>query len=110
MTDTTLAHEHVHEEHTTSLAAQIVYFIGGIVMILLALRFLFILIGAGSTGIVNWIYMVTQPLVSPFYGIVGGSALNSVARVEWASLLAMLAVAIITYIIGGLFRILSRTT
>lgn len=108
----TVTHEHeqTHQEsHTNSLAEQIVTFISGIVVLFLGLRFLLLFIGVNNTGIVNFVYQLTQPFVSPFYGIMGGTILYGSARIEWESLLAIIAVGIITYILVGLFRIISKS-
>ena len=53
-----------------SLIAQIIYFILTIVLVLLLVRFILIFFGANqSNGFVDFIYSMSQPLVSPFYGI-----------------------------------------
>jgi hypothetical protein len=91
--------------HTSSTAAAIVYYIAGLLSLLLGLRFLLQLLGANNTGVVNWVYAVTQPFVAPFYGIFGTTVLYGNARIEWESLLAIVAVGIIAYVIAGFLRL-----
>lgn len=107
---------HVHDDHADTSAehevthggnilSQIALYIGGIISLLLGFRFLLILMGANNTGVVNWFYQVTQPFVSPFYGIFGNTVLYDNARIEWESLVAIVVIAIITYILSGFFRL-----
>ncbi len=96
----------VHEVNPAfAIAIQIVYYLAGVVSLLLGLRFVLILLGANNTGVVNWVYQITQPFVSPFYGIFGNTILYDSARIEWESLIAILAVGIIAYIVAGFLRL-----
>lgn len=92
--------------HATNRGIEIVYYIAGVLSLLLGLRFVLILLGANNTGIINLVYQVTQPFVTPFYGIFGNTVIYGNARVEWESLLAVVAVAIIAYIVAGFLRLL----
>jgi len=47
----------------------LVWFLFGVIDVLLALRFLFLLLGANSVGIVKFLYDLTNIFVSPFNGI-----------------------------------------
>ena len=88
-----------------SMAIQIVYYLAGVISLLLGLRFVLFLLGANNTGIVNWVFQITQPFVSPFYGIFGNTILYGDARIEWESLVAIIAIGIIAYIVAGFLRL-----
>jgi hypothetical protein len=113
-TKTVRVHDHVadgveHEAaHRTSMVAAVVYYVVGIVALLLGVRFLFQLLGANNVGIVTFVYQVTEPFVAPFYGSLGNTVLYGNARIEWESLFAIIAVAIIGYIVAGFVRVISR--
>ncbi len=88
----------------TSLAARVVWFVAGVIITLLALRFVLILLGANpANGFVNFIYSVSYPLARPFFGVFNYSINYGIAKVELASLLAMVVYALIAY---GLTRLL----
>jgi len=54
------------------IAQRIVWFIVGVIDVLLAIRFVLLLLGANhSAGFVDFIYGVTAILVAPFVGIFG---------------------------------------
>lgn len=85
--------------------------IGGIVSLffsiilgIVALRFLFRLLGANpANGIVSWIYDASQPLVSPFFGIFNRDINVLTGRFELETLLALVVYGIIASIVTGLF-------
>jgi len=78
--------------------ARIIYFIMGVLEVLLALRFLFRIINAETTnGLVNFIYNFTAPFVAPFNGIFNDQSLQRGSLVEISTLLAMVLYAILTY-------------
>lgn len=78
------------------LAKRIIYYIGGVIMVLLAVRFVLLLLGASrASGFVNFIYSLSGFFVAPFSGIFkrpvyGTSAFDS------ATLVAMIVYAILT--------------
>ncbi len=71
--------------------ARIIQFVFGLLLVLLALRFLFRVINAGTgNGLVNFIYNITAPFVAPFNGIFNDQALNNNASVvEFSTLIAI---------------------
>lgn len=91
------------------LIARIVWFIAGVILVLLALRFLFALLGANpASAFANFIYSVTAPLVAPFFGIFGYNFTAGQSRFEFYTLVAMLIYALIAYGIARLVTITSR--
>ena len=87
-------------------AAAIILWIVGVIEVLLAIRLLFSLFGANqANGLVAFIYSVTAPIVAPFAGIFQANMQVGAARLEWETILAMVAVAIIGWLIGKLLAV-----
>lgn len=86
--------------------ARIIMFAVAVVVVLLAIRFLFILFGANSAnGFVNFIYSITFPLAQPFFGIFGYKVHYGVSRVEVASIVAIVVYGIAGYLLARLITI-----
>jgi uncharacterized protein YggT (Ycf19 family) len=83
---------------------QVIYFIFGVINVLLLLRFVLLLLGANELSpFVNLIYGLSSPLARPFQGIfaeptLGGSVL------EWAALVAIAVYSLVAY---GLVRVVA---
>jgi hypothetical protein len=92
-------------DYSMSVAARITYFIGGIIVALLALRFLLMLFGASrGSSFVDFIYSASQPFAAPFFGMFSYYAEVGVARFEFETLIAIAVYAIITW---GIVRLLT---
>jgi hypothetical protein len=77
---------------------QTMYFILGILEVLLAFRFIFKLTAANAqTGFVDLIYSITNALMSPFNGIFGTSGSMQGSSLEWSIFVAMLVYAVLVY-------------
>ena len=87
------------------LAKRIVYYVGGVIIALIALRFLFLLLGANrGSGFVDFIYDVSSVFVAPFVGIFGEPTFG-VSYVETSSIVAIIIYALIVVGIGRLFTL-----
>ena len=76
----------------------------GIILTIIALRFVFRLLGANAgNGLVSWIYDTSAPLVSPFFGIFNHDINVTTGRFELETLLALIVYGIIASLIMGLF-------
>ncbi len=96
-------------DHRKDVASRIVWFIAGVILSLLALRFLFALLGANpANAFANFIYAVTTPLVAPFFGLFRYDFTAGVARFETYTLVAMLIYSLIAYGISRLVTITRR--
>jgi hypothetical protein len=86
-------------QHKSNVAERVVWFIAGIILTLLGLRFLFALLGANpDSGIASFIYGVTDPLVAPFFNLFSYDVVTAGAsRVEGFTLVAMLIYALIAW-------------
>ena len=92
--------------HPTTLAARIVWFITSAILAILAIRFLFVLLGANpNNGIADFVYSISEPLVSPFFNLFNYEFVNGTARFEGFTLVAMLIYALIGYGIARLLTI-----
>lgn len=95
-----------------SMIRNIIYFIGGFIVSLIALRVLLLLLGANpSNEIVNWIYTWSTPFVAPFSGIFGqdativsGAGTVTSSVFDWTALIALVVIGLIFGLVGGLFN------
>ncbi len=88
---------------------QIIWYILGVIEILLAFRIVLKLISANPySGFVDFIYTLSSPFATPFLGILGTSVSGgSVA--EWSTLIAMGVYAVVAYGMVSLFQIVKPT-
>lgn len=88
------------------LAARVVWFIAGVILTLLAFRFVFIMLGANPhNSFVNFIYTVSHPFAAPFFGIFGYTQTLGTAKLEWSTLVAMAVYALVAWGLARLFTI-----
>jgi|SRR5579864_3515266 len=90
-------------------AVAVVWWIVGLVDILLAIRFLLKLLG-GSTvsGFVTFMYNITQPLVAPFHGIFN-TTVQGRSILEPESLVAIVIYSLIGWGIVSLIHMITRS-
>jgi len=89
----------------TTLVARIVWYIAGVILTLLAFRFVLILLGANrNSGFADFIYTASNPLVAPFYGLFNYDLDYGVSRFEIYTLIAM---AVYTVIAFGIVRLIT---
>jgi hypothetical protein len=102
-------HDHdteVEKSHSENVAARIVWYIAGVLLVLLAFRFVFALLGANPVnGFANFIYTTSHPFVSPFFGIFNYDIRYGVSRFEVYTLVAMVVYSLIAYAITKLITI-----
>jgi hypothetical protein len=94
-------------DYAMTVAERVVWFVASVLMLLLAFRFLFALLGANpANSFSNFIYTTSHPFVSPFFGLFNYNYQQvGTSRVEIYTLVAMLVYAAIAYIIAQLFTI-----
>lgn len=84
----------------------IVYFILGVLEIILALRFIFRLLGANEgSGFVAFLYGLSHVFVAPFNGIFNDQTIGNVSVFEVSTLVAMVIYALIAWGIVSLARV-----
>lgn len=71
------------------------WYVEGLLLVLLAFRFVLALLGANPhNAFASLIYSTTLPFVSPFFSLFGYSAAYGVARLEVSTLVAMAVYAL----------------
>jgi hypothetical protein len=89
-----------------SRSATIVYFLLGVLEIILALRFLFRLLGAGQdNSFILFLYNLSHVFVVPFNGIFNDQILGTGNVFELSTLIAMLVFALIAWGLVALSRV-----
>lgn len=88
---------------------QVVWYILGVIEVLLAFRIILKLLGANPlSGFTYFVYSVSNPFALPFAGILGISAGGGMVF-EWSTLIAMTVYAIVTYGIVMLMQLVKPT-
>lgn len=97
-------------EPVTNIATRIVNLIGGIIIGLLALRFILSLFGANrNNGFADFIYGFSHPFVSPFFGLFNYTPQFGVVRFEFETLIAMLFYALAIVLVTAIINVGKRT-
>jgi len=88
-----------------TLLARIIWYVAGVLLVILAFRFVLALLGANpNNAFANFIYNVSHPFVAPFFSLFGYRLQYGVSRFEVYTLVAMAVYAIIAY---GLARLVT---
>lgn len=88
---------------------QIIWYILGIIEVLLAFRFALRLLGANpASGFTALIYALSAPFAVPFRGIIRATQFGNSA-IEWSTLIAMLVFLVIAYGLVKLFQLVKPT-
>ena len=105
--DTVVGDPMASADHPGNVAARVVWFIAGALLVLLGFRFLLSLLGANTTnGFANFIYATSHPFVAPFFSLFSYNDLRyGVSRFEIYTLIAMLVYAVIAWGIARLVTI-----
>jgi uncharacterized protein YggT (Ycf19 family) len=84
--------------------ARLIWLATGIILILLAFRFIFALLGANpNNGFANFIYSTSHPFVAPFFGLFHYNVVNlGASRFEVYTLVAMAIYAVIGWLLTRL--------
>ena|SRR3989344_5006027 len=89
---------------------QIIWYIVGIVEVLLAFRIILKILGAYPfSGFTDLIYTLSDPLALPFMGILQ-STVSGQSMFEWSSMIAMIVYLIVAYGIIYLFQFIKPVT
>jgi uncharacterized protein YggT (Ycf19 family) len=107
---TTRAVSHDSRDQKVSKAAQVVWFITGIVLALLAIRVVLALLGANlANGFASFIYALSDPFVAPFRGLLQvGEFHAGVSRFELETIVAMVVYALLGWGIAAAIRLASK--
>lgn len=92
-------------------ATTVIYFLLGVLEVILGLRWLFRLLGANTdNSFIILLYGVSHPFVAPFNGIFNDQALGRQSVFEFSTLIAMLVYALIAWGLISLINLLMRPT
>lgn len=87
------------------IAQRVIYYIGGVIVALLAVRLLLQLLGANQeSDFVNFIYGLSGVFVTPFFGIFGEPTFGE-SQLETSTLVAIVVYSLITVGLGKLVTI-----
>ncbi len=94
----------VKSQHQQNVAERVIWFIAGILLVLLAFRFLLSLLGANTTnGLANFIYSTSHPFVTPFFSLFRyNNYAYGVSRFEIYTLVAIVFYAVVAWGIAKL--------
>lgn len=97
---------HYVENHGAEVARRVVWFIAGVLLAILTLRFILSLLGANtSNGFANLIYDLSHPFVTPFFSLFRYNSIqNGVSHFEIYTLVAMIFYALLA---AGLARLVT---
>ena len=99
-----------NSEHGTIVLARVIYFIGGVIMSLIAIRILLSLLGANqANAFADLIYTLSYPFVAPFFGLFNYTMKYGVSRLEFESIIALIVWGLITMALARLAVIGNRT-
>jgi len=88
---------------------QVIWYILGIIEVVLAFRILLKLLGANAySGFTSFIYAISSPFASPFAGILGITGAAGMV-LEWSTLIAMAVYAVLAYGIVAFFQLVKPT-
>lgn len=103
-------HSQVHTEVRQpfeSVMAGVVWFIAGVIEVLIAVRFVLLMFGANAqAGFVKFVYGVSDIFMAPFAAIFGTSRVEG-ATLEWSALVAIAVYALIAWGIVKLIGVVS---
>ena len=91
-------------------AYQAIWYILGVIEVLLAFRILLKLVGANpGSGFTDLVYIVSDPFALPFQGVLGTSVSSS-SVVEWSTFIAMIVYGVIAIGIIELMKFMKPTS
>lgn len=89
------------DDHRMNVAERVIWLIAGIIMGLVALRFLLRLLGANpNNGFADFIYTISYPFAAPFFGLFNNTANLANGRFEYESLIAILVYAFVAWLLA----------
>jgi hypothetical protein len=99
----------IDREHRISVADRVIWFIAGVILTLLAFRFVLALFGANpANAFADFIYTTSHPFVAPFFTLFNYNFDDGVGRFELYTLIAMAVYAVIAAGLSRLATIPSR--
>jgi hypothetical protein len=90
-----------------NVISRVIWFVAGIILLLLAFRFILALLGANTTNsFAQFIYNTSHPFVTPFFNLFSYNSIqNGVSRFEVYTLVAMAVYAAVAWVLSALANI-----
>jgi hypothetical protein len=90
-----------------NIVSRIIWFVAGVILLLLAFRFVLSLLGANTTnGFAQFIYNTSHPFVAPFFGLFNYNNIQyGISRFEVYTLIAMAVYAAVAWVLSALANI-----
>lgn len=108
-TSTVQTSEKPDKSKGNTVVARLIWFVAGVIIALLTLRFVLILLGANrGSAFVDFIYDISHPFAAPFFGIFNYDLNYGVARVELSTIVAVAVYALIAWGLAYLVTIRNR--
>jgi len=93
-------------DHKVNVAERAVWYVAGILLFVLGLRFVLSLLGANrSNGFADFVYSISHPFVAPFFSLFNYNLDYGVSRFEIFTLVAMAVYAAVAFGIAKLVTI-----
>jgi len=105
---TTRTERHVYKDSASGsvMAERIVYYILGVIEVVLAFRFLLALLGANrANDFAQFVFNLSHPFVQPFFSLFSYRPAYGVSRMEIYTLVAMAVYAVIAWGIVSLLHL-----
>ena len=97
------------EDYRMNVAERLIWLVGGIIMAVLALRFLLRLLGANpENGFANLVYTMSHPFVAPFFGLFSYTEDLANGRFEFETLIAILVYGLVAWLLARLVTLGKR--
>ena len=94
------------DAHQRNVAERVVWYFAGVLVTLLAFRFVLSLLGANrGNPFADFIYSFSYPFVAPFFGLFGYQVQYGVSRFEIETLVAIAVYTLVAYGISALVNI-----
>jgi hypothetical protein len=108
--DTAVAREPVvRQYHPAIVLDRIIWFVAGLLITLLAFRFIFALLGANpANSFAHFVYSVSHPFVALFFSLFSYNYQYGVSRFETYTIVAILVYAVVAYFLSWLVNIPAR--
>lgn len=95
-------------QHNNDLISRVVWYLAGLLLIVLGLRFVLTLLGANpSNGFANFIYSLSHPLVTPFFSLFNYR--NYAYGTSHFELYTLIAILVYVLIAWGIVRLVTIT-
>ncbi len=98
-------------EPAKNVAARIIWYVAGVIIAFLLMRFMLSLLGANrGNGFADFVYGISYPFAAPFFGLFSYTAQYGVARFEFETLVAALVYSLVAWAIVKAMEIGGKRT